>query len=285
MSSMTAYGVRLEIRGRVALLILDRPRRHNAFDAAMWASLAESAARLHAAPPRAVVITGAGERAFCAGFDVSLDNPQVAALVEAMEQRRQAPADALLRDIRRVVDDLCALPVPLIAAINGDAYGGGAELAVRCDLRVMDPGAVVCFSEVRLGLMPDWGGGPALVRLVGPGRAADLILTARRLPAREALELGVINRLSAPGRCLEEALELAEAIAANGPRAVRAALSLIRTAADLPLAQALDRERDTAAALIASGECLRGVEAFLKGQVPEFEDPLPDTASTHHHSP
>ncbi len=273
---MPSDGVRLERRGPVALVTLDRPRRHNAFDAAMWGSLEHTVAHLRADPPRVVVLTGTGERSFCAGFDVNPDNPQVAALLDAMEHGRRAPAEGLLRDIRRVVDDLCALPVPLIAAVNGDAYGGGAELAVRCDLRVMAPQAIVCFSEVRLGLMPDWGGGPALVRLVGASRAADLILTARRLEAPEALQLGVVNRVSAPSRCREEALELAAAIAANGPRAVRAALALIRATGDLPLARALDRERDAAASLIASGECLRGVEAFLKGQKPEFEDPPPD---------
>lgn len=272
---MHAPGVRLEVRNRIALLTLDRPQRRNAFDAGMWAALEEAVGRLAADLPRAVVLTGAGAKAFCAGFDVHPGNPQVARLLEAMQQRRPDAAQALVAEIRRGVDALCALPVPLIAAVNGEAYGGGAELAVRCDLRVMDPEAGICFSEVRLGLMPDWGGGPALVRLVGPGRAADLVLTARRVPAAEALSLGLANRVSTPGRCLEEALALAGAIAANGPRAVRAALSVIRTAADRPLAEALALESEAAAALIASGECLRGVEAFFKGEKPDFEDPPP----------
>jgi len=88
-----------------------------------------------------------------------------------------------------------ALPVPIIAAINGLAFGGGAELAVRCDMRVMDPGAVICFSEVRLGLMPDWGGGVALSRLLGRSLAADHILTARRVNADEALDMGLVNQV------------------------------------------------------------------------------------------
>ena len=272
---MDAPGVRVEVQNRIALVTLDRPQRRNAFDADMWAALEEAVGRLAADLPRAVVLTGAGAKAFCAGFDVHPGNPQVARLLEAMQQRRPEAAQALVAEIRRGVDALCALPVPLIAAVNGDAYGGGAELAVRCDLRVMDPGAGICFSEVRLGLMPDWGGGPALVRLLGPGRAADLVLTARRVPAAEALSLGLANRVSAKGRCLEEALALAGAIAANGPRAVRAALSVIRTAADRPLAEALAQEAEAAAALIASGECLRGVEAFFKGETPDFEDPPP----------
>jgi enoyl-CoA hydratase/carnithine racemase len=160
----------------------------------------------------------------------------------------------------------------VIAAVNGLAFGGGAELAVRCDLRVMDPGAELCFSEVRLGLMPDMGGGVALVRLVGPAAAADLILSARRVRGDEAFRLGLVNRLSEPGDALGEALRLAQEVAQNGPRAVRAALRVIRATTDLSEAAALGLEQDEAAALMATGECVHGVSALMSRKDPEFPD-------------
>lgn len=270
--------VRVERRGPVAVVTLDRPGRRNALGHVMWAALGRAADELHAAPPRAVVLTGAGE-AFCAGMDINPDNPQIAQLIGAVAQRDVAPVRAMLDDLHRVLDRLFSLPVPIVAAIGGLAYGGGAELATRCDLRVADPAATICFSEVRLGLMPDWGGGVALGRLLGPGRAADLILTARKVGADEALGLGLFNRVSAPGGSLAEAVGLAETIAGNGPRAVRAALAVIRGAADLPRREAITAELEAAAALIATGECQAGISAFLGRTPPHFADPPPGVES------
>ena len=137
---------------------------------------------------------------------------------------------------------------------------------------VVDPGAVFCFSEVRLGLMPDWGGGVALTRLIGPGRAADLILTARKVSAEEALSLGLANRVSESDGALAAALELAGAIAKNGPRAVRRALEVLRRTPGLSQSDALTLEMDRAVALIASGECAHGITAFMSRKEPEFPD-------------
>ncbi len=268
---MDDYGIRLILTDGVAVVTLDRPARRNAMDQRMWSGLSEAAGTLAARPPRAVVVTGAGT-AFCAGMDVNPDNPQVAGLLEAVQGHDPAPVRRLIDELARTVRALVGLPVPVIAAVNGLAYGGGAELAVSCDLRVLDPSAVIRFSEVRLGLMPDWGGGVALTRLAGPSAAADLILTARPVPAPEALALGLANRVSAPGKALEEALDLARAMAKNGPRAVRHALSVIRATPDLPLDQALDLEAREASDLIASGECVHGISAFFEKKEPEFPD-------------
>lgn len=264
--------VRLERHAQVAVVTLDRPARKNALDEVMWQGLATAVDALVAAPPRAIVLTGTGAQAFCAGQDVNPDNPQVAALMTAVQTHDRAPVEAMLSRVRGIIDRLTACPVPVIAALNGLAYGGGAELAVRCDLRVADPAAVMCFSEVRLGLMPDWGGGVALTRLVGPSRAADLILTARRVGAAEALSLGLVNRVSAPGAALAEAIALGETIAKHGPRAVRGALAVIRRTPDLAHADALALELDLASELIAGGECVHGITAFLSRTEPSFPD-------------
>jgi len=265
--------VRLERKGAIAIVTFDRPERRNAFNESMWGSLEHTVAALACDIPRAVVVTGAGEKAFCAGFDVNPDNPQVSGLIDAVEKHNPVPVEALIRRIRHAVDGLVSLPVPVIAAIHGLAYGGGAELAMRCDMRIADPGAVICFSEVRLGLMPDWGGGPALTRLAGPAVAADLILTTREVHAPEALSLGIINRISAPAMARDEAVSIAQTIAGHGPRAVRRALSVIRRTFDLAFEEALELETREAVALIASGECIHGIEAFLMKKKPEFPDP------------
>ena len=269
---MDAGCVRLERHGRVATLVLDRPERRNAMGEAMWESLDACIGELEASLPRAVVVTGAGPQAFCAGQDLGMDNPQVQVLATAMQSGDRAPVHAFLARERRVIDRLFALPVPLVAAVNGVAYGGGAELATRCDLRVADPSAVFCFSEVKLGLMPDWGGGVALTRLLGPARAADLVLTARRVSAEEAFGLGLVSRVSEPGKSVDAALALAESIAKNGPRAVRSALEILRKTPSLSDTEALALEMDRAVTLIASGECTHGIAAFMSRSEPEFPD-------------
>ncbi len=262
----------VERRGHVAVVTINRPNKRNAFDELLFKALEKAAAQLNAGLPRAVVITGAGEKAFSAGFDVSPDNPMVKRIVDAASRKDPGPARELIGEIRRAYDGFTALPVPLIAAINGLAFGGGAELAVRCDLRVMDPGAVICFSETSLGLMPDHGGGAALAGLVGPSRAAELILTGRRVGTDEALAMGLANRISLKGRSLEEALSLAETIAANGPRAVRSALAVIRERQSQGYRAMLSIEAELAAALISSGECFHGVAALLEKKKPVFPD-------------
>jgi enoyl-CoA hydratase/carnithine racemase len=268
---MAEYGVSLERRGQVALITFDRPERRNAFNEAMWCGFEQTVEELKERLPRVVVVTGAG-KAFCAGFDINPDNPQVSGLIESVQMQERTPVEILIRRLQSAVNDLVTLPVPVIASINGDAYGGGAELASRCDLRVMDPQAVICFSEVKLGLMTDWGGGPSLTKLIGASRAADMILTGRKVGADEALRIGLVNRISNPGNALAEAMALAETIAKNGPRSIRHALKVIRQAQELTMKQALELECQEAVTLITSGECIRGITAFLSKQPPEFQD-------------
>jgi enoyl-CoA hydratase/carnithine racemase len=264
--------VTIDREGAIAIVTLRRPEKRNALNEALWSGMREAASTLSKALPRAVIVTGE-DPAFCAGMDLGPDNPQMGGLASAAQSRDPGPMRELLEGLRPSIDALVSLEVPVIAAINGLAFGGGAELAVRCDLRVMNRDAELCFSEVRLGLMPDMGGGVALTRLVGPAVAADLILTARRVRGDEALRLGVVNRVAEPGATLEAARELAKAIAANGPRAVRASLDVIRRTPDLTEEAALELERERAAHLMASGECLHGVTALMTRSEPKFPDP------------
>ena len=269
---MSDANIHLERSGQIAVVTLDRPKRLHAFNEEMFNLLEERAAELSAALPRVIIITATGKRSFSAGFDVHPDNPMVQRIVDSVTTKDEGPARSAIERIRRAVDAFVSLPVPIIAALNGDAYGGGAELAVRADLRVMDRDAVISFSETKLGLMPDWGGGAALARLVGASRAAELVLTARKVSADEALSMGLVSRVCPSGGALEEALGIASLIAENGPRAVRHALALIRNSRNQSYDASLEEEARRAVELIVSGECFHGVAAFLEKKKPEFPD-------------
>ncbi|MCK5679924.1 enoyl-CoA hydratase/isomerase family protein, partial [bacterium] len=253
---MISGKIQIERKNKIALVTMNRVSKKNAFDESMFSALENITNQLKQDLPRAIVITGAGNEVFCAGFDVNPENPLVAEILQGLDSNDIEPARRLIKRIRKAVDGFISLPVPIIAALNGLAYGGGMELATRCDLRVMDQTAQLCFSEVRLGLMPDWGGGPYLTKLVGSSIASDLILTARTVNADEAFKIGLVNRVSGKDQSVNDALELAEQIAQNGPKAVRHALSVIRLSHGLPLEKALELEAETAAELIASGECM-----------------------------
>ncbi len=272
---MSEHFFHLEKKKGIAIVIIDRPQRSNAFNEAMWNEFEETTEKLAKNLPRVVILTGTGG-IFSAGFDVNPDNPMIADAMKAISSGKRLPIEKLVGRMREVVDRFSSLPVPIIAAINGKAYGGGAELAIRCDLRLIEPDGVICFSELRLGLMPDWGGCAVLPRLVGPAHAADLILTARKVLAKEALSMGLVNRISSSNQVLYEAIELADQIAGNGPSAVQSALEVIRSSRSLSLSESLDMEMEKAISLIESGECFHGISAFLSNKTPEFPEILPD---------
>ena len=269
---MTAEGIRLERQDQVALVTLNRPSRLNAFNAFMISELQRITAALKKDLPRVVVITGAEDKAFSAGFDVNPDNPLVIELHEALGKKDRPAIIRGMKVVRDAVDGFVSLPVPVIAAVNGLAYGGGAELAIRCDMRFLDQKAIFCLSEVKLGLMPDWGGGATLAHLLGTAVAAELCLSARKIKADEALRIGLANRVCESGRCLTEAMDLARAIAENGPRAIRHALAVIRQSRNMTLDQSLAMEFEEAAALVESGECIHGITAFLEKRKADFPD-------------
>lgn len=269
---MNSENIILEKKGHITIVTLNRPDKMNAFDESMFINFEAAAEKIKKDPPRAVIITGSGSRSFSSGFDVHPDNPMVKRIIDAASTKDDTPAIELISSIRRAVDCFTSIPVPVIAALNGSAYGGGAELAVRCDLRVADPDAFLCFSETRLGLMPDWGGGASLARIAGPSKASELILTARKVSAEEAYTMGIVNRVSMKGKTLEEALSMAEMISSNGPRAVRSSLLLLRESRNMTFAESLEMESRLASSLISSGECFHGVGAFIEKRKPVFPD-------------
>ncbi|MGQ4433575.1 MULTISPECIES: enoyl-CoA hydratase/isomerase family protein [unclassified Streptomyces] len=246
--------------GYVAELVLDRPKAMNAVSTAMAGSIAEACAALAAdRDVRVAVVTSSHERAFCVGADLKERN----SLTDA-DLVRQRPL------ARAAYTGVLELPMPTIAAVHGFALGGGFELALSCDLIVADSTAVVGLPEVSVGVIPGGGGTQLLPRRVGAARAAELIFTARRLPAPEAAELGLVDVLVETAQDREEALALAARIAANSPIGLRAAKRALRLGHGLDLRAGLEIEDAAWRSVAFSGDRAEGVAAFNEKRKPEW---------------
>lgn len=257
-----AVGVRAERRGALAIWTIDRPDRRNALSRSVVRELGRLA-REGAKDPtlRAVIVTGAGDQAFCAGADL---------------KERQGMVEEEVRDFlslyRVSLRDLDRMPVPVIAAIDGVAFGGGLELALACDLRIASRAAQVGLTETSLGIIPGAGGTQRLTRELGPARAKELILFARRLSAEEALAYGIVQRLAEPGqRALDAAIEWAQPLLSGAPIAISAALTAIDAAADQPLEEGLSIERLCYERTLASRDRLEALAAFAEKRKPVFK--------------
>jgi enoyl-CoA hydratase/carnithine racemase len=254
-------GVSVEQRGAIALWTIDRPDRRNALSRATVRRLARLAREAAAdRSVRVVIVTGAGDVAFSAGADLKER--------QSMDEEDVRDFLALYRESFGTID---RLPKPVIAAINGVAFGGGLELALACDLRVIAPTAEIGLTEVALGIIPGAGGTQRLTRLVGEARAKELILLARRVNAEEALRLGIVNRIAPAGEtALEHALKLAAVLAEGAPVAQAAALSAIDAAFELPLEAGLAHERLCYERTFGTGDRLEALAAFAEKRRPVF---------------
>ncbi|HZJ10961.1 MAG TPA: enoyl-CoA hydratase-related protein [Trueperaceae bacterium] len=256
MPDLEHVGYRLD--GEVAVITVDRQEALNALnqDVLLELSLAFEMAEANA-DVRALVVTGAG-RAFVAGADIA----GMQELTDAFSGRELS---LLGQD---VFGGLAALPFPTVAAINGFALGGGLELALAADLRVASPAAKLGLPEVGLGLIPGYGGTQRLPRLIGQGRALDLIMTGRHVGADEALQLGLVNRVA--DDALAGALELAHTAARNSPIAIGLAKEAVVRGLDVTLSQGLEIEADLFGLAATSSDMREGTAAFLEKRSPVF---------------
>jgi enoyl-CoA hydratase/carnithine racemase len=244
----------------VAEIMLDRPEAMNAINTAMALRLAQACAEMaNDRQVQAIVLYGTGERAFCVGADLK-------------ERNRMSDA-GLLRQrpvFRAAFGALLALPQPVIAAVHGYTLGGGCELALSCDVIVADETAVFGLPETTVGLVPGGGGTQLATRRLGPGRAADLILTGRRVDAAEAARIGLADRVVPRGTACPEAIELAAQMAANSPIAVKAAKKAVRQGADVGLAAALEVEDAAWRTAALSADRREGIAAFNEKRKPQW---------------
>lgn len=256
------HPVHLERRGPLAIVTLDRATHMNAMNRRMVTELGRVGRELRSdAGVRAVILTGAGNQAFCAGAD--------------LKERRDMNDDEVRTQLRLYRTELAWLdpfPAPVVAAINGVALGGGLELALRCDLRVAAEHAVLGLPETTLGVIPGAGGTQTLPRLIGEARAKELILLGRRITAAHALALGLVNRVSRPGTSvLDDAVEWIKPVVEGAPIAERAALAAIDATRSLSLDEGLERELALYEACLASEDRKEALAAFAEKRKPAFK--------------
>jgi enoyl-CoA hydratase len=255
--------VRVEDRGEgLLLLALNRPEVANAMNTQMGRDLLAFFERINTAPAkyRCVVMTGAGERAFCAGGDL---------------KERNGMTDEAWQDqhllFERMIRAFIGCPVPVIGAVNGAAYAGGCELALCCDFIYAAETARFALTEVPLGIMPGAGGTQNLPRALGERRAKEIILTGRPFTATEAFDWGMVNRVCAPDRLVDEALETGRRIADNAPISVRQAKHAIHYGLQMDLASGMMLEIEAYNRMVPTEDRREGVLAFNEKRKPWFK--------------
>jgi enoyl-CoA hydratase/carnithine racemase len=261
---MTIPELELVRDGDVVLLTLRREARRNALHGPLWTAIGEAARALAEAPPRVVILSGAGGH-FSAGMDLKPDNPLITRLFPAIQAGDTDTFRALIHELKAVVNAVAAMPCPVIAAIDGACAGGGLELALACDLRVASAGSFFSMPEARVGMMPDVGGTMRLMRLVGRARALELCLSGAQLDASTALAWGLVNRVAPTGSGLDAARALAAELLTACPSATRELLAMTRAPAPT-----FEDETEAGVRVLASGEVMEGAMAFLERRAPRW---------------
>jgi enoyl-CoA hydratase/carnithine racemase len=255
-----AETVAVETEGDVARVAVDRPDRLNALNVETLGALADALSAVEAAGARAVVLTSAGEKAFVAGADIEhmreMSTPEALAYAE------------MGHDLCRQVEEF---PAPVIAAVNGYAFGGGCELALACDLRVASERALIGQTEIDLGIVPGWGGTQRLPRLVGDELARRMIFFGERVDASDATEYGLVGEVVAHDELDERVSDMAAQLAAKPRHALKAAKDALNATHESDLASGLAYERRTFAGLFGTPDQREGMAAFAEDRDPEFE--------------
>jgi len=252
--------VEIEIADRILTATVNRPEKMNALNSALLEELDAAAVRARSDDAvGAMIVTGAGPKAFIAGADISELATMTPVAGRAHALRGQA-----------VFSRLESLGKPVIAAINGFALGGGCELALACTLRVASENARLGQPEVKLGILPGYGGSQRLARIVGEGRAMEICLTGDPISAAEAYRIGLVNRVVPAGEALGAARELAGKILANAPLAVAFTMDAIHNGLDLPLEDGLELEATLFGVCASTDDMREGMQAFLEKRAPRF---------------
>ncbi|GAB1529444.1 MULTISPECIES: enoyl-CoA hydratase-related protein [Brevibacillus] len=252
--------VSLQREGAIGVLTLQRPEVFNCLNLETLVTLRGLISEIsYDRDIRTVIVTGAGDKAFCSGADLR-------------ERRSMSPqqVDVYIQTIRDTFTELEKLPKPVIAAINGLALGGGTELALACDLRIMSEQAQMGLTETSLGIIPGAGGTQRLPRLVGKGVAKELIFTSRRVFSEEALSIGLVNRIVPADQLMATAISLAEQISSNAPLALAQAKFAIDCGGEVELASGLQIESNAYKLLVPTKDRLEGLAAFQEKRKPIY---------------
>lgn len=251
-----------EAEGALSILKFNRKDVRNAVNDEIMQGLSDALDALEASRGlRAVILTGAGEEAFCSGGDLKW--------LQSFESREDGMG--MSRRMQGILERLSALPAPVIAVLNGCALGGGAEIAMACDIRVMEEHAYMSFRQARVGLMTGWGGGGRLLRAVGYGRAMELLATCRELRAEDALSMGLANAAVPKGEGLRAARSMAEEIFRSAPGAIRSMKELLSSGLENTMEKTMDAESSLFADLWASEDHDEAIRAFFEKRSPDFK--------------
>jgi enoyl-CoA hydratase len=250
----------VEQQGAITEITINRPDVHNAMAPAVTAEFMRVLDIVEADPSRVIILTGAGERAFSAGADIKA----LLAMSPEAARAELALGNALTRRLEQSAK-------VTIAAVNGYALGGGTEFALACDLRIASTRAVFGLPEVKLGIFPGWGGAQRLPRLIGRGRALELLTTGRSIAAAEALAIGLVNRVVEPAELLPEARRLAGEIIAAAPLAVAQVKRAVMHGLEMPLEAALAYSSEAWLTLIGTEDYREGMQAFLDKRQPVWK--------------
>ncbi len=252
--------VHIERQEKVAVITLNRPDAMNAINFGMLDALTEAIDSVRFDPEiRVLIITGAGEKAFCAGAD--------------LKERHEMPeirVKAFLHTLRRLYSDIEALSKPVISAVNGFALGGGMEMALATDIRIASMNASMGLTETRLAVIPGGGGTQRLPRIIGKAKAKELIFTGRRVDAREALDVGLVNQICEPHLLMDEAMIMAQMICEAGPIAIEQAKYAIDAGLETDLGTGLGIESNAYRVTIPTQDRLEGISAFLEKRKPVY---------------
>ncbi len=257
---MSYHNLLFEQKNRIAYVTVNRPEKLNALNHATMMEIDEVFRRIASETSiRAVILTGSGEKAFVAGADIA-------------ELAQQTPVSGTTTavDGQQILERIETLGRPVIAAINGFALGGGCELALACTMRIASENARLGLPEVKLGIMPGYGGTQRLSRLVGKGRALEMILTGEMIDAEEARRIGLVNRITPLSDLSPTAERIEWQIMGNGPIATQFALEAVNRGAEMPLAESMRYEASLFGLLCATEDMREGLNAFLEKRKPEF---------------
>ncbi len=261
MSYENLENLKVEQRDGILIVTVDRPKVLNALNARTMDEL--SSVFLEARGDesvRAVILTGGGEKAFIAGADIN----ELASLDAVVGKKFAERGQAVLSQIEQ-------FPKPVIAAINGFALGGGCEVALACHIRIASENAQLGLPEVSLGVIPGYGGTQRMVRLLGKGKALELICTGDRIGAEEAEKIGLVNKVVPPAELIEKSEEMARKMASKGPLAIRAAIEAVNSGSDMPLDEGLYLEATLFGTLCATEDMREGTKAFLEKRPADFK--------------
>jgi enoyl-CoA hydratase len=248
--------------GDIAVLTINRPKAYNSLNTELVAALGKAIDDIAGDEAiRCVILTGAGDKAFVAGADIK----------EMVEMNAQQ-ARAFMRKGHKVMNKIQYLEKPIIAAINGFCLGGGLEVAMSCDIRYAADTAKLGLPEVGLGIHPGFGGTQRLARLVGQGKASELVFTADQIDANEALRIGLVQKVVPAAKLMEEVMGLAKRITSKGPIAVRLAKASLNAGLASDFRTGLNYEVETVTQTFATEDLREGMKAFIEKRKPDFKN-------------